>query len=93
MQRWAYATVRQKAGRWVVDGDVIRGDRFQGDVFAAMGMNGWEMVAVDDAGTFHFKRPTRAPASSALDDDAPAPRTGSARRSDASARRRSTDVA
>lgn len=77
----------------MVDGDVIRGDRFQGDVFAAMGMNGWEMVAIDDTGTFHFKRPTRAPAVNGHEEETPAPRNGSARRTDATSRRRSTDVA
>jgi hypothetical protein len=93
MQRWAYATVRQKAGRWVVEGDVIRGDRFQADVFAALGLNGWEMVAIDDTGAFHFKRPTRATSPRAGDDDGPVPRNGSSRRSDPGDRRRSSDVA
>jgi len=92
MQRWAYASVRQKAGRWVVDGDSIRGDRFQGDVFAALGLNGWEMVAIDDTGTFHFKRPTKAPGASSGEEEIVLPRQASGRRSE-SARRRSSDVA
>ncbi len=81
MQRWAYATVRHKAGRWQVDGDSIRGDRYQSEVFAAMGMAGWEMVAVDENGTFHFKRPARASAIDLTDEAMPSRSTTSARRS------------
>jgi hypothetical protein len=93
MQRWAYATVRHKAGRWQVEGDSIRGDRFQAEVFAAMGMAGWELVAVDETGTFHFKRPTRATPLEIAEEDAP-PRTSVRRRpSDNGSGRRSTDVA
>jgi hypothetical protein len=94
MQRWAYAIVRNKAGRWVVEGDAVRGDRYQADVFAEMGMNGWEMVAVDDSGAFHFKRPTRANGAGATEDEAaPTTRNGSGRRNDPGTRRQSSDVA
>jgi hypothetical protein len=91
MQRWAYAIVRNKAGRWVVEGDTVRGDRYQADVFAEMGMNGWEMVAVDDSGAFHFKRPTRATGAGA-EDEPPTARNGSSKRSNSASARRASDV-